>query len=1315
MEALGFLLLRLPRGASNGPLHVGAPLRLDRLEGPSTGRWALRGDGCLVLEGDTEKRSLLQAMGTLHDTHLVAVNASIVELTAEDLVCKAVLSVSQSLWAGKFTWLKTTSGAFVFSSMHAWDEAEDAIGATPPGAHDGHQEFTLTACLSELPTCWETGKNRGNSASSSWLESVPEPVLQRITTLLDPHSLRALSSTSQYLRFIAGEAVPQLMTTLCPHQRAAVRWMVARERASGEVPHPYIRALKTKSGRPFHVNTVTGEFMLKAPPAVMDFRGGMLCDEPGLGKTVTVLSTIVRTKGTLPEAPAGAQVVHFKDAQNQQVGYYMVDQEELLMGSDDPQETKHISSRRSLRLRPSLNGSKEAEATLVSLESPCTRSSVPLPAAESAVSTPGSAVVQRSLSSPGSVERSGEDSTAISTTRRRLSWNQSRRRDRLPGAQQSGRKRGRGKEMASTTLPSEKKAKKDTGPRVQCAACRQWRVLPIEHKVDNDVKWLCGMHPVEELRYCLIPSGIDEASQVMANVDNWVQCEGCAKWRMLPAGHEIDGESPWFCRMHPDPSLRSCRVAETKGAKGLFSSASGFVSAGATGGKGENVCHFRDVFGPYHHCMGHADYAIYWLADLDPDKLVDGIRIPNAYRFPEGYEDLFKELGLRTFPTPKGRPSYVWKQLDTHRFLRLDTAAIRTVLSSWQKPKQLLARVYLSPATLVVVPPTLVDQWKQQVVHHFNGNLLRVLMLTGSSKQPHIHDLAWGADVILATFGYLSMEWNRRTKLRGNSPLLQIHWLRVVVDEGHLLGNTMAFTSRSQMARMLRAERRWVVTGTPTPQHSPTSHVGHLQPLLAFLRQQPFGLNRKAFDEAIHRPFDAGDVVGRQRLMAVLRHCMLRASKEQLRTLPTAVKKTSFLQFAKEHAQGYNDLVEVIKRNLLLADWGEEDHIESLLSPQNSKWNRQMLKNLRLSCVVAGNCNLQVNEADLKETLELLAERHGMPQGDFFDSPPWVPFGHPLSRIEVALRQGSSCDKCGTRARLPFVTPCAHVLCLDCVSQSRECCPAPSCGTSYRMQGTADKGRRALNPNPKLPVPIEVIEWQPSYTQKGAVGLGGGEWSPTWEETVSSKCDHLLQRLREIGIAKAVCDESNEDGLSGDKEHPGSGGPGEKKLAEGNVAVENTKAIVYTMFWHHMNVIERHLQTNGTHCCTLRSNMMTSEKDIEVHKFKTDPLMRVLLMDVTGAVGLDLSIASHVFLMEPLADRSLESQIVSRANRMGASSTTYVETFVMQGSAEELLLEFYQQSGESQAGGESGRRRRVEGGKTGMGNYVMKKLKRVEV
>ena len=56
----------------------------------------------------------------------------------------------------------------------------------------------------------------------------------------------------------------------------------------------------------------------------------------------------------------------------------------------------------------------------------------------------------------------------------------------------------------------------------------------------------------------------------------------------------------------------------------------------------------------------------------------------------------------------------------------------------------------------------------------------------------------------------------------------------------------------------------------------------------------------------------------------------------------------------------------------------------------------------------------------------------------------------------------------------------------------------------------------------------------------------------------------------------------------------------------------------------------------------------------------------VLVMDESGSVGLDLSFTTHVFLLEPIPDRSLETQVVARAHRMGAASTVHVECLVMQ-------------------------------------------------
>ncbi len=52
------------------------------------------------------------------------------------------------------------------------------------------------------------------------------------------------------------------------------------------------------------------------------------------------------------------------------------------------------------------------------------------------------------------------------------------------------------------------------------------------------------------------------------------------------------------------------------------------------------------------------------------------------------------------------------------------------------------------------------------------------------------------------------------------------------------------------------------------------------------------------------------------------------------------------VDFAQRHAMSYNELVNLVKNNILTSDWGDEDHIESILS-EKCKWNSQMFKNIR--------------------------------------------------------------------------------------------------------------------------------------------------------------------------------------------------------------------------------------------------------------------------------------------------------------------------------------------------------------------------------
>lgn len=73
-------------------------------------------------------------------------------------------------------------------------------------------------------------------------------------------------------------------------------------------------------------------------------------------------------------------------------------------------------------------------------------------------------------------------------------------------------------------------------------------------------------------------------------------------------------------------------------------------------------------------------------------------------------------------------------------------------------------------------------------------------------------------------------------------------------------------------------------------------------------------------------------------------------------------------------------------------------------------------------------------------------------------------------------------SRCKGWCRLPAITPCRHILCLDCVALDSEKCTFSGCGNLYEMQSPKIR-TRPENPNPKWPVPKDLIELQPSYKQ----------------------------------------------------------------------------------------------------------------------------------------------------------------------------------------------------------------------------------------
>ncbi|GMF38879.1 unnamed protein product [Phytophthora fragariaefolia] len=85
-------------------------------------------------------------------------------------------------------------------------------------------------------------------------------------------------------------------------------------------------------------------------------------------------------------------------------------------------------------------------------------------------------------------------------------------------------------------------------------------------------------------------------------------------------------------------------------------------------------------------------------------------------------------------------------------------------------------------------------------------------------------------------------------------------------------------------------------------------------------------------------------------------------------------------------------------------------------------------------------------------------------------------------------------------------------------------------------------------------------------------------------------------------------------------------------------------------------------------------NFQQQEDSLDMGPVVGPPLDVLLLSLRTGGLGLNLTAAAHVFIMEPSWNPSLERQAVDRAHRFGQTRTVRVVRFIVKGSIEERVV-----------------------------------------
>ncbi|OHW90951.1 alpha-mannosyltransferase [Colletotrichum incanum] len=118
------------------------------------------------------------------------------------------------------------------------------------------------------------------------------------------------------------------------------------------------------------------------------------------------------------------------------------------------------------------------------------------------------------------------------------------------------------------------------------------------------------------------------------------------------------------------------------------------------------------------------------------------------------------------------------------------------------------------------------------------------------------------------------------------------------------------------------------------------------------------------------------------------------------------------------------------------------------------------------------------------------------------------------------------------------------------------------------------------------------------------------------------------------------------------------------------------KSIVFSTWKMTLDVVERALNKAGKASVRFDGNVPQKDRQPLVENFRKDPGVPVMLLTLScGAVGLTLTAASRVYLMEPHWNPNLEEQALARVHRIGQTREVTTVRLYVRDSFEEQVME----------------------------------------